>query len=69
MKELEADPSRDVTTIKVLSIKTIHANLMKEIYEHFKADKGKALSKQGGNQQGLRKLLIQLVYPIRIPLH
>ena len=73
MVELEADPSRDVTTIRVVlrfsALKSIHENLMKEIYEHFKADKGKALSKQGGKQLGLRKLLIQLVYPIGIPLY
>ena len=42
MKELEADPSRDVTTIKVdlrlSALKPVHANLMKDIYEHFKTN-------------------------------
>ena len=55
MKELEAD--RWVSTIKVnfkaLSIKTIHANLMKDIYEHFKTDKGKGIIKAGWKAAGI----------------
>ena len=40
MKELESDPEKDVTTIKVdlklSTLKPIHAKLMNEIYQHFK---------------------------------
>ena len=37
-KELESDPNKDVTTIKVdlklSTLKPIHAKLMNEIYQH-----------------------------------
>ena len=40
MKELESDPNKDVTTIKVdlkfSTLKPIHAKLMNKIYQHFK---------------------------------
>ena len=57
MKELEADPSRDVTMIKVdlslSALKPVHANLMKDIYEHFKTDKGKGIIKAGWKAAGI----------------
>ena len=61
MKELEADPSRDVTAIKVdlrvSALKPVHANLMKDIYEHFKTDKCKGIIQAGWKAAGIMEAI------------
>ena len=61
MKELEADPSRDVTMIKVdlrlSAFKPIHVHLMKGSYEHFKADKGKGIIKAWWKAAGIAEVV------------
>ena len=55
MEALTNDPDRDITTIQVdlrlSTLKPRHANVMTNMYQHLKSEKGKEASRQDGRQR------------------